>query len=293
MAQLSHPQSPPASKRIWILMLFATALLWSTSGFFGKYLPISALAINAGRSWIALPFFAAFLYYNRTPDQPKFKLTWLNLLGGASFIGAQIFFIFGVKVAPVANIIFLAYTSPIYVALLSYPLLGEKPKRIDWVTMLIIFCGMLLFFGSDISFAGVRGNLLGVITGICFAINLVAMRLQKNAVPLENMVIGAAIGAVLGLPWLLQAELTWPIALALVFLGVFQIGLGTLLYSIAIKHVNGLEALLILMLEPIATSLWALIGLGETPGVLSIIGAVLVILATLMRGAFGVQATAA
>ncbi len=271
-------------------MLFAAAILWSASGFFGKLLPLSPLAINSARSWISLPVFIGYLYYSRTPDQPKFKLTWLKLLGGASFIGAQIFFITGVKIAPVANIIFLAYTSPVYVALLSYPLLGERPKKIDWLTMIIIFAGMLLFFGSDMSFSGVMGNLLGVITGVCFATNVVIMRLQKNAAPLENMVIASCIGALIGLPWLMQEEITLFSGLSLLFLGLFQIGLGTILYGIAIKYVNGLEALLILMLEPILTSLWAMLGLGETPGALPILGALLVIAATIVRGVFGANA---
>jgi hypothetical protein len=60
-----------------------------------------------------------------------------------------------------------------------------------------------------------------------------------------------------------------------VVLGVVQLGIPYILYSIAIRRVTALEAILIPMLEPILNPLWVALVHGEVPGAWSIAGGAL------------------
>ena len=91
------------------------------------------------------------------------------LAAGAS-IATQFLFITSTKLTTAANSIFLQYTAPIYVVLLAYWLLREKPSRTDWAAMGIILLGLLLFFCDQLSTEGFYGNILAVISGVTAAV---------------------------------------------------------------------------------------------------------------------------
>jgi len=56
------------------------------------------------------------------------------------------------------------------------------------------------------------------------------------------------------------------------------------LFSIAIKHVTAMEAILIPIIEPILNPIWVLLMVGEVPGKWAIVGGVIVIAAVTTRG---------
>ena len=75
----------------------------------------------------------------------------------------------------------------------------------------------------------------------------------------------------------------------LLLLGTVQLGLPYVFYAAAIKHVTALEATLIPLLEPVLNPLWVMLALGERPGPWAIVGATLVLVAVLGRGALMVM----
>jgi drug/metabolite transporter (DMT)-like permease len=273
----SNPWRSPSDRQRALGYLFLTALLWSCSGLFVKVLSWGPLAILSARSMAAAVVLLLWL-------RPRtLRWTWLQLVGALGYMGVQLFFIAGTKLAPVANIIFLAYTAPLYLVLFGYWFLDERPQRADWLTMPLIFAGMLLFFGDDLSFEGFRGNLFGALSGMAMAVLIVAMRRQKAGTPGHTILLGNFLGILLGLPWLWQETFTPSSVSIILFLGVFQLGLSFVLYASAIKQLAALESTLILMLEPIFNPLWVFLALGEVPGPLALWGGALVVAAVLLR----------
>jgi drug/metabolite transporter (DMT)-like permease len=65
----------------------------------------------------------------------------------------------------------------------------------------------------------------------------------------------------------------------LFFLGVFQIGLGYLLFTYGLLRVLAIESALLAMLEPILNPVWVFIGYGEKPTSAAIVGGLLIIAA--------------
>jgi drug/metabolite transporter (DMT)-like permease len=143
--------------------------------------------------------------------------------------------------------------------------------------MVVIFSGMLLFFQDDLSFDGLLGNVFGVLGGVMMAVMILCMRRQKQGVPAYTVFLGNMIGAVVGMPFLVQEAFT-PLNLGIIlYLGTFQIGLSFVLYAVAIKYVHALESTIIVTLEPILSPVWVFLVLGEIPGPYAIAGGILVV----------------
>ncbi len=280
--------NPSGTRRQAILFLVLTAILWSSSGLLVKIISWQPLSILSGRSILSSVVFWIFLKY-----PTRFNWTRLQVTGAVAYVGAQIFFIMATKLTTAANAIFLQYTLPIYIVLFGYWFLNERPQRADWISLIVIFAGLFLFFGDDLNFDGFSGNILAIVSGMAMALLMLCMRKQKDGTPANTILLGNILGAVIGLPFLFQESYSLPNLGIIAYLGIFQIGLSFVLYSIAIKQVQALEATLILTLEPILNPLWVFLVIGETPGKLALIGGMIVIGAVTARAVVSVRAVTA
>jgi drug/metabolite transporter (DMT)-like permease len=273
------------SRRQAIALLLLTALLWSTGGLFVKLLHGHPFSIFSARGIVASVVFLIWL--RRVP----LRITPFLAVGAAGYMGAQFLFILSTRLTTAANAIFLQYTAPIYVLIFGVWFLGERPRRIDWITMFVIFAGMMLFFREDLTFEGLYGNLAAILSGVALAVMIVCTRAQKNSHPAQIFLIGSCLGGLIGLPSLLQE--TWSLTdIAIIaYLGIFQTGLAAALYSIAIRQVPALESNLILMLEPVLNPLWVFLVIGESPAPLAFLGGTVVLGAIAARAIIGARRT--
>ena len=267
-----------------ILFLLLAALLWSTGGFFIKWVEWNPMAISGGRSAIsALVIAFAFRH--------DLKLTWspLQLAGAFAYALTVTFFVIANKMTTAANAILLQYTAPIHVALLSTWLLQEHPTRRDWLTIFAVLGGMLLFFFEKMGPGNLIGNLCALFTGLTFALFIVLLRKQRDASPAGSVFLGNVLTALAGIPFMFDS-LPSPAGWAgLIFLGVFQLGLAYVLYTLAISHVTAMEAILITLVEPILNPFWVFILMGEIPAWTSLAGGLVIIGSVTARQLAGVR----
>ena len=269
-----------SERRKAILFLMLAAVLWSTSGLLVKVIDWQPMAILGGRSLFASLVF--LVYLRRLPTKWN---GWMILAAVASIL-TQFLFVTSTKLTTAANAIFLQYTAPIYVVLLAFWFLREKPARTDWISMVIIFLGLVLFFGDQLSSKGLYGNILAVISGVTSAVMVVSLRAQKDGSPAESMLIASLFMAVIGFPYILKE--TWSVTnwSIIGYLGLFQIGLAFLFFARGIKHIPALEANLVGTLEPILNPVWVFLFLGERMGSFALLGG-LVVLAGVVFSAVG------
>ncbi len=262
-----------------VIFLILAIFLFSTSGLMIKLSSWNTLALNGARSLIAA---IVILIYLRRPN-----FTWSRAqVGGAiAYTLMVITFVQATRWTTAANAIFLQFTAPLWVALFGIWLLGERPKRIDWVTMIAIGIGMLLFFGGDLSSTGTWGNLLAIFSGMCTALLIISLRKQKDGSPTETALLGNLITAAIGLPFLIfgdQLVNVREISIIL-FLGIFQLGLPFIILALALKQLQALEVILIQTLEPILNPIWVFLFIGERPSPSALIGAAIVTTAVALR----------
>jgi drug/metabolite transporter (DMT)-like permease len=103
------------------------------------------------------------------------------------------------------------------------------------------------------------------------------LRLEKESSPASALLLGNLLTAAIGLPFGLGKMPTPGECGVLALLGVVQLGIPYILYSLAIRRVSALEAVLIPMLEPILNPLWVALAHGERPGPWSLAGGALVL----------------
>jgi len=260
-----------------VLLLIAAAALWSSSGLLIKIVDWSALSIISGRSMTAL---LVFLWYLR---RLELRFSRIELAGGISYVGVQLFFVLATKQTAAANAIFLQYTAPIYLLFFGYWFLGERPERSDWVSIPIIFLGLVLFLGDGIRFSGIQGNILGALSGAAMAAMMVAMRKQKSEAPARMILLGCLLSIAVGLPSLARESFSFRNVGIILFMGIFQMGLPYVFFSIAIKHLAALESSLVLFIEPVLNPVWVFLVIGEVPGPLALAGGALVIGTAVVR----------
>ncbi len=261
-----------------LILLATTSVMWSSGGLLIKSIHLHPLAIAGGRSGIA----AVVMWI--AAKRLRFLFSKAQWAASLCMAATVILFVTATKLTTAANAILLQYTAPIYVALLSGPLLGEKVRARDWITLFFVMCGMVLFFIEDVSGAQLWGNLVAFASGISFAGIAVFMRMQKGVSTLESLWIGHMLAAVIGLPFLLSGPMPGHTDLALLLaLGVFQIGIPYVFYGIAIRHVSALEATLVPVIEPILNPIWVALFFGERPTKYAMAGGMIVISAVLIH----------
>ncbi|MCW5964946.1 MAG: EamA family transporter [Bryobacterales bacterium] len=268
--------------------LILAAALFSTGGLAIKVIALNNWQIACLRSAIAAAAMAVLL--------PEARRHWkLSLAGPAlAYAVMLILFVSSTKLTTAANAIFLQATAPLYLVFLGPLLLKEPTRREDWLTLLVLGAGVSLFFLGEPVLQSTApqpllGNILAAASGFTWALVLISLRARGRSDPggnqgMQVVVAGNLLAAGLCLPfaWPLPgvSAVDWSL---LVYLGVFQIGIGYLAMTRGIRQVKALEASMILLLEPVLNPIWTWLQLGERPGALALIGGALILSGTLAR----------
>ncbi len=264
-------------RRKAVIFLVCTAVLWSTSGLLIKLVDWNPVAIAGIRSAVAALLMLVYV------KRPHFTWSASQLGGAVAYAATVILFVIANKMTTSANVILLQYTAPIYVAIFGRLLLGEKTTRIDLIAIILVFLGMGLFFKDELSPGAFWGNVLAVLSGVTFALVAVLLRKQKEGYPLESVLLGNLLAAIVAIPFMTGPYPDAKGWLVLIFMGLVQLGLPYILYSIALKHVTAMEGILIPLIEPVLNPIWVLIFTGEKPGLWALLGGAVVLIAVTTR----------
>ena len=149
---------------------------------------------------------------------------------------------------------------------------------------------MAVFLYDGLQFQSLTGILLAIASGVAFAAMIMLMRKQKDGSTLEAVILGNLLGFLIGLPAMWSAPLPDARSLvALLLLGVVQLGIPYLLYSRAIRHVTALEGVLIPVIEPILNPIWVMLVIGEHPSPLALLGGAIVLGAATWRAVAAIR----
>lgn len=270
-----------------ILAMVACAFCWSLSGVFIKLIDWQPFAIAGGRSAIAALFIFIVL-----KGKPKFTFSALQIGTAITYAATMLLFVFANKHTTSANSILLQYGAPIYVAFMSAALLKERPAPADWLALVGICGGMVLFFVDSLGKGNLIGDMAAVTSGITFALNIMLLRMQKDARPLDSLLLGhlvtASLAFVISL-FLPVPTITAGSLIAILGLGVVQIGLAAVLLSYSIKHITALHSILIAVIEPLCNPIWVFFATGEIPGIRSIGGGAIILAAVLASSIVSVR----
>lgn len=142
-----------------------------------------------------------------------------------ALVGVSLLFQNALKAMPLAETTAIFFVTPLIVALLAGPLLGEKVRLASWLSTFAGFCGVLLIArpGGSVSAAGVGYALAGALCNAAYQI--LTRKLAASDPPLRQLFYTALVGTLVtsaSVPTYWNGVLPTPFqALLIVSLGVF------------------------------------------------------------------------
>jgi len=275
----------PVSPRLQIAV---AALLFSTGGAAIKATQFGGWQVASFRSGIAAVTLLLVL-----PGVRR-GMTLRAATVGLAYAATLVTFVLANKLTTSANAIYLQSTAPLYLLLLGPLLLKERITRRDLPILFAVGGGLILvFMGSDAPSSTAtdpdRGNVIAVISGLSYAVMLCGLRWlgrdgDARGEGIAAVVLGNVFACLAALPMALPVGAhgigDWG---AVLYLGVFQIGLAYVLVTRGLRRVSALECSLILLIETACNPVWSWLLLSEVPSMLALAGGALIAVATIFQ----------
>jgi len=266
------------------LALALAAILFSTGGA-----AIKAVALNAWQTAGLRSLIAASILFILLPEARR-GWTWRIVPTAAAYAACLMLFVHANKMTTSANAIFLQATAPAWLLLIGPLMLKEPVRRRDLLYSALLAVGMGLFFagvpvGQQTAPKPFLGNVFAALSGLAWALTIAGIRMQARGQDstgsLATVVLGNTLTAAAALPMAFPVAATAADLSIILYLGVFQVGLAYIFLTRGMKHVQAFESSAILLLEPVLNPVWTWIVHGERTGSFALVGAAVIIAATL------------
>ncbi|GKW49618.1 membrane protein [Halomonas sp. NCCP-2165] len=189
------------------------------------------------RTLVSLPLIALIARFYGGLRKLTTRRPGVHLVRGLFATGTMLCFVFGLTLLPLAETTAIAFAAPLFVTLLSVPLLGERVERLPLVAALVGFLGVLVVVRPG--GAGFQvGGLVVVGAALCYAMLMITARRYGVREYLWAMVFYVTLvplvvtGVLLPWVWQVPAPLHW-----LGFLGAGIFGIGAMAcITLAFRH---------------------------------------------------------
>ena len=273
--------------------MVAAELCWSTGGILVRSVTVTdAWEVVFWRALFMAAFIGVLLTVrHRTRAIAQITAVGLpGVLAGVMLALSFCLFILSVMRTTVANALVVMSTSPFVAALFGRLFLGEHVPLRTYLAMVVGLAGIALMFADALGSGTLSGNLLACGVPVAFGANVILLRRMGAEVDMAPTVLLAgliALSVALPIGWPLTAS--WRDVGVLAVMGVFQLGLGCLLLTLAVPHLSAAEIGLLSLLETTLGPVWVWLGIGERPSGPALWGGVIVITALLANEIRGMQ----
>jgi drug/metabolite transporter (DMT)-like permease len=214
------------------------------------------------------------------------ELTLILPLG--FFVAATWFLIyFAIMNTSIANAVLGYMTTPVFVIVLSPFLLKEHVNKSIVAALVLALFGVLLIFDPRNLLQSIApvGVISGVFAGFASAMmEIIGRKLKDRYSPFSLTFLGTAVGMLFMFPAFVLTGLAVPSVDSvgvILLLGLGGVSGGTLLYY-GLKHMLAQSASIVVLLEPFISIAAAFVIFFEVPSVLTIFGAMLLIVADII-----------
>ena len=256
------------------LFMAAASICWSFGGLCLKFIPWNAMSIIGLRALLAAVVFAIYR------KGIKVRLTRGNILAALFLAATTVLFVFANQMTTAAAAVLLQFTAPIFILFIEFILYRKKPKPSDALAVVLTILGILLFFADQLDSGHLWGNVIALISGFTFAFVFVCNNRQDTD-PEQSVMLGFMINTVIWTPFVFfdHSITADPVAwIAIILMGIVQVGLAYVFFSISIKRTSALLASLMVAIEPILNPVWVALATPEKPGRYALVGGIVIIL---------------
>ncbi|MGE0155384.1 MAG: DMT family transporter [Reyranellaceae bacterium] len=279
------------SYAVGVALIAGGALCWSTAGLIVRGVDAGPWEITFWRSAFMTLALLPLLLARRTQVLADLRAAgWSMVLSGALLAATFIFFILAISYTTVANALFVMACAPLLTAVIGRVFFGEPVQAHTWIAIAAAGGGVALMVWNSLQAGGLIGAVLAFLVAFCFSINANIVRHNRAISMLPGVFLAGLFSAIVAAPFALPPTAgTGEIGL-LALLGVVQLGLGLVLFTIGTRTVPAAQAVVIGLLEIVLGPFWVWLAFGEQPGVLALIGGVAVLAAVAGNALYGIAA---
>jgi len=277
-------------RAVGVVMLIAASVLWSISGVVLKKTHVDPVGFAFWRSLAAGICMAALLPFSRGVPP---KLKWLALAIALHAIVVTLLLTSMALFTAAAGII-LQYTGPVFCALFAWIFQRRAIGGRTALALCIAMVGVtIMLIGGLRDGANLVGLINGAISGVAFGGLILTLEVVNRSgrdgqavnpflvVMLNNLGTAAIVLPVALRYGHVRAE-TWQL-LTLAGTGVVQLAIPYVLFILALRRVEPVDASLLILLEPVLNPVWVWLAVGERPDVATFIGGGAILIAMLLE----------
>src|SRR6218665_113289 len=294
MRELSHSRA--------VLLMVATALMWSTAGVVTRHLEHArSFEVTFWRSLFTLLALLVILpaMQGRTVFAAMRKTGRALWISGLCWCVMFTAFMLAIMLMPVANVLLTMAAGPLLTALFARAFIGHRIAPRTWVAIAVAGLGVVWVYGSpgtgrppagahrggwragEGGGLGLAGTIVGVGVPVAAATTWTLVQHAQRHGQAVDLVPAVLVGAVLSVGATLPLSLPLQASLhdigLLALLGLAQLAIPCVLAVRCARVLRAPEIALLSLLEVIFGILLAWLGAGEKPGAAVLTGGALVI----------------
>ena len=288
MVDMEHGNSRKA-----LLSLVTSMLIFSTIGIFRRHIQLSSAMISLLRAVIGVLFLLVVLRIGKKRlDCAAIKKNAPMLLLSSGLMGLNWILLFeAYRYTSVATATLCYYMEPIILVLLSPVFLGEKLTRKKMLCVLAALAGMVLVSGVlEVGFTGgaeMKGVLFGLGAAVLYASVILINKRLGGIGAYDRTIMQLGLAALLLLPYTLltgdfSLSMDMPSAVMMVLVGVVHTGFAYCLYFGSLGNLRAQTVALLSYVDPVVAIILSALLLGERMTMAGVVGAVLVLGATIV-----------
>jgi len=269
-----RPAPGPAVAAVGALVLGAAAM--GVSPAFVRFAEVGPYSSAFWRVALALPLLWLWAHLERRRSGARHAPPWTPSMvwAGVMFAGDLFFWHLSVLNTTMANATLLAVLAPVWVAMGSGLVIGERVERRAFAGLAFCLAGAALLVGASFAFSPERllGDVYGFVTSLFFGGYFLAVRVARRTAPsglvlYRSSLVTAALLLLVAL--VLEGDL-WPDTMtgiaALLLLALVSHAGGQGLLAYALGHLSAAFSSLVIFLEALFAAIVGLLVFGETLG---------------------------
>jgi len=261
-------------------------LIWGSVGIFARFSGLSGLGVAFMRVALGSLVLWALSISPRRIRRVKitFAENWKAMTAlGAALAFNWVFLFTAFNYTLIATAVLVYYLAPIIATLISWQFLGEKISRNRLLLIGMAFGGFLLIASGqefNLNSRDFIGVLLALVAAFFYALIPNFGRFLKDVDGKDLTLLQLSIATLFLLPFVAVNGLREPTWWAIGALVLLHTVFALYLYMDGLKEVEVNEAALMSYLDPLSAIVYAFIIFGEVPGVQTILGGTLILLAS-------------
>jgi drug/metabolite transporter (DMT)-like permease len=254
---------------------------FSLSGAFVRHVPgLTGWQINCwrGLAMAAVLVLYLILAYGLREAWARFRAVPIPAMvacAGFFSVGSTLY-VTALTLTSTANVSAIGATSPLFTALLSPYITGERPSLLTWAAALAALFGVGVIVHGGLVAGNVTGNLVSLLVALSFAGQTLSLRRFRNVELMPAMAVGGIV------VFLVAAAFADGFAVAprdmaiLALMGPVQLGIPILLLARGARSVRAVTVSIIAMLDIVLNPFWAWTLAGEVPDGNAVVGALII-----------------